>query len=225
VTKPGREKEIRGLLHLLAPYRRESVAAVAVTVLWSLLSLVPAYLSKVLIDDGIDADNREVIAIAAATSAALVVVMWLLTIAQKYYLYDIAYRAVVSLQQLVFDHLVHLPVSYHQRRPVGQSVSRLTNDVMASRQLITSGLPTLITNSVSAIGALTLMFVLDWDMALVTLLVVPIFMAISHAYRRWSAPLFDDMRERIADATDTANASLGVVALIQSYNQESGHRE
>jgi len=176
-----------------------------------------------LIDVGIDDDDRGVIYAVAAVSAGLVVVMWVLMVVQKYHLYDTSYRAVASLQNLLFQHLLALPMTYHDTHPVGHSISNLTNDAYATRKLINTGLPTMITNAVTATGALILMVVLDWDMALITLLVVPVMVGISWIYRRWVSPIYRQMREAIAGVTNSANESLGVVALIQSYNQQERH--
>jgi ABC-type multidrug transport system fused ATPase/permease subunit len=223
-TRRGRLKEIRALVHLLGPYRRAAIAGISATFAWCVLSLVPSYLSKVLIDVGIDDGRRGVIIAVAIVSATLVVLMWALVMAQKYYLYDIAARAVVSMQHLLFDHLLRSPPSYHERRAVGDSLSTLTNDVSTSRQLISTGLPTMIRTTTTAAGALILMVVLDWDMAVITLSVLPLLFVVSWVYRRAAAPLFMRLREAIGGVTSSANESLAVVDLIQSYNQQQRHR-
>lgn len=217
-------KEIRAVAHLLGPYRREAILGMLATALWSLLILVPAFLTKVLIDDGIGNDDRGVVVGVAVVSAGVVVAMWLLTIVQKLYLFDIGYKATVSLQKLLLSHLLRLPPSYHESHPVGIAVSKLTNDIQAARRIITSGLPTMIVNAVTALGSLVMMLVLDWDMALVTLIVVPVLLVISWVYRRLVVPLFDDLRVAIGGVANSANETLGVVGLVQSYNQESRHR-
>jgi ATP-binding cassette subfamily B protein len=223
--KPNGElRELKALAHLLGPYRRGAVLGIGATVLWSILSLVPAYLTKILIDDGIDDQDRGTIVAIAATSALLVVAMWRLLVIQKYHLYDTAYRAVTSLQNLLFRHQLRLPIRYHETHPVGSSVSRLTNDAYAARKLINTGLPTMITSSVTLIGSLVLMVVLDWRMAVMTLLVVPLLIGISWMYRRWVSPIYGQMRDAIGGVTNSANETLGVVGLIQSYNQEERHR-
>ncbi len=126
---------------------------------------------------------------------------------------------VVTLQSRLLRHIQTLDLTYGDDHPVGETLSRMTNDVIASRSLVTSGLPALLKSLVSFVGAAIIMLVLDWQMALVTLLVVPVLAVMSWQYRRVAAPRFLAFRDAIAGVTISANDSLGVVDVIQAFNQ------
>ena len=197
------------------------MAAVAAN---SLLGLVPPYLLKVLIDDGIKQGDQRTIVAVALVSAGLVVATGLLDWVQQAALFGASARVVRSLQKLAFDHALRMPAARQASRPVGDTVSRITNDAYATRSLVSKGLPQLITSLVSIVGAVVMMFALDWDLALVTLTVVPVVVLVSGVYRRWATPRFHRWRTALGEVTDTASESLKAVDLVQAYRQEERHR-
>lgn len=197
------------------------MAAVAAN---SLLLLVPPYLLKVLIDDGIKQGEVGMIVAVALVSAGLVVVTGLLDWAQQAALFGASAGAVGSLQQSAFANVLRWSAARRTGIPVGDTVSRLTNDAYATRSLVSKGLPQLITSLVSIVGAVVMMLALDWDLALVTLTVVPVVVVCSWIYRRWATPRFHRWRTDLGEVTDTASESLKAVDLVQAYGQQQRHR-
>lgn len=219
----GHLDELRSLRHLLAPYRSSARIGIGATALAAIVYLVPAYLGKVLIDDGIDKGSYRVVAWTALASLATVATLFALRYLREKHLNLLANQMVVSLQHQTFHHLKDLPLEYHRDHPIGVSLSRVTNDVTATRHLVTSGLPSLIKSLVSITGALVIMVALDWQMALATLAVVPILGVVSWAYRRAVAPTYRALREAIAAVTRDASSTLGAVDVIQAYDQATRH--
>ncbi|MEM9514828.1 MAG: ABC transporter ATP-binding protein [Actinomycetota bacterium] len=225
VRKSGELREIRTLAHLLGPYRRVAVGGIVATLAVSLLLLVPSYLMKVLVDDGISENDRGVVWLVAGASFALVLATWTAVWVQQRNLYLVGARSTRSLQQLAFEHTMRLPPEYHERTPVGDTVSRLTNDALQTRQLVNRGLPSLIDSVATVLGALIVMLALDWLLALVTLSVIPLLFIVSAVYRRFVTPLYREWRRTVGVVTDTATESLSAVDLVQGYNQQQHHRE
>ncbi|MEO1057678.1 MAG: ABC transporter ATP-binding protein, partial [Actinomycetota bacterium] len=225
VRKSGELREIRTLAHLLRPYRRTAVAGIVATLAASLLLLVPSYLMKVLVDDGIADNDRGVVWVVAGASLTLVVATWTAVWVQQRSLYLVSARSTRSLQQLAFEHTIRLPPGYHEQTPVGDTVSRLTNDALQTRQLINRGLPSLIDSVATVLGALVVMLALDWLLALVTLSVIPLLFIVSAVYRRYVTPLYREWRQTVGVVTDTATESLAAVDLVQGYNQQQHHRD
>ncbi len=221
-----RSREIRELWIELAGEHRGVVVGLASTAALSLVMLIPPLLTKVLIDDGLTPGNRDVVAWVAMGSAVVVGITFVLRYLSSCYTYIPAYGMVSSLQQAMFARFLALPLSYHQAHPLGQSISRLTNDTMSSRQLLTSGLPVLTDSVVTLVGAVIFMFALDWRLAGVTLLVVlPALGLMTLVYQRVVTPLFLRMREAIGNVTHCAVDSLDAIDLIQAYNQEERQSE
>ncbi len=220
----GELREIRTLTHVLGPYRREALAGIIGAILFSLFLLAPSYLLKLLVDEGIKENDRTVVWIVATASFVLTFVTWAAAWMQSHFLYIVSARAVRSMQQLAFEHTLRLPPEYHENTPVGDTVSRMTNDAYQTRQLINDGLPTMVGNVITVFGSLAVMLALDWLLAIVTLSVFPLLFIVSAVYRRYVTPLYREWRATVGEVTDTATESLAAVDLVQAYNQQERHR-
>ena len=87
-------------------------------------------------------------------------------------------RILADLRNHLFDHLQDLSLGFYERNRAGVIISRLTNDVEAIDQLVTDGVTSLVQNSLTLLGTAILLFVLDWRLALATLVVIP-FMSVA----------------------------------------------
>src|SRR5205814_5236045 len=117
-----------------------------------------------------------VVAFVAALALGFV-----LRYAHNYIMQDIGQNVMYDIRLQIFSHLQHQSLSYFDRNPVGRLISRLTNDVDALNELLSSGVVTIVGDLVTLVGAVGLMFVLDWRLALVTLAVLP-FIAIATSF-------------------------------------------
>ena len=180
---------LRVVWHLVGPDRRGLAVGVVATVLLALLLLVPPLLTKILIDDGITTGDTDVVAGVALASLGLVVVSLGLQVAASYFTYAPSATMVVVLQRQMFRRLVGLPSGYRTTLPVGITLSRLTNDAAESRSLITAGLPVVVTNVVSIVGSVVLMFVIDRRLAMATIaFVLPVLWLITPCIGGSSCP-------------------------------------
>src|SRR5205807_9920001 len=109
------------------------------------------------------------------------------------------------------------------RRRAGVLVSRMTNDVEALDQLVTDGAVTLIQSSLTLIGTLVILFVLDARLAALTLIVVPFLAAGSVLFRIASADAYRITREKIAWITSYLQETLSGVRLVRAFGQEPRH--
>ena len=92
---------------------------------------------------------------------------------QTYLVSWVGERVILDLRRALFAHIQKLSLDFFSRQRTGWIVSRLTNDIDALDQLVTDGVTTLVTNSLTLIGAVIFLFVLDWRLALATLTIMP----------------------------------------------------
>ena len=145
---------------------------------------------------------------SATTSAALdlVVVAFLVsavvygvaTYAQTYLVGWVGQRALQDLRLKLFAHLQSLSIGFYSRNRAGVIISRMTNDVEALDQLVEDGLATLIQSSLTLIGVVVILLVLDFHLALLTFLALPILALGGVAFRIASADAYRLTREKIA---------------------------
>ena len=112
---------------------------------------------------------------------------WGLTYAQTYLTGWVGERILADLRNRLFDHLQGLSLGFFERNRAGVIISRLTNDVEAIDQLVTDGVTSLVQNTLTLVGTAILLFILDWRLALATLLVIPFMSIATVIFRKRSA--------------------------------------
>ena len=101
-------------------------------------------------------------------------VYWGASYAQTYLVGWVGQRVLQDLRIQLFAHLQSLSIGFYSRRQAGVIISRMTNDVQALDQLVTDGMVTLFGSSLTLIGTVVILVVLDWQLALLTFLVFPL---------------------------------------------------
>ncbi|MGO1309101.1 MAG: SmdB family multidrug efflux ABC transporter permease/ATP-binding protein [Kluyvera intermedia] len=131
--------------------------------------------------------------------------------------------AVGVVQQLridVMDAALRQPLSEFDTQPVGQLISRVTNDTEVIRDLYVTVVATVL-RSAALIGAmLVAMFSLDWRMALVALAIFPAVLIVMMIYQRYSTPIVRRVRAYLADINDGFNEVINGMSVIQQFRQQ-----
>lgn len=122
-------------------------------------------------------------------------VNWGATYVQTYLVNWVGQRALQDLRTRIFEHLQRLSIGFYSRNKAGVLISRLTNDVQALDQLVTDGVVTLFSSTLTLVGTAVILLYLDAGLALVTFLVFPLLLAGSVAFGS-PPPARTDSRER-----------------------------
>jgi ABC-type multidrug transport system fused ATPase/permease subunit len=220
----GRARKLRGLIVLLAPYRARVVLMFAALVAGTAASLAPAPLAKTAIDSGILKGDERTLDIVVVAFIASALVVWGATYAQTYLVGWVGQRALADLRLQIFRHLQDMPVGFYERRPAGVLISRMTNDVEALDSLVTDTVVTLFQASLTLVGSVVILLVLDVELALVTFLIFPVMAAGSLAFRIASADAYRRTRETIGAITAYLQETLSGIRVVRAFAQEPRHR-
>ncbi|MCU6669173.1 SmdB family multidrug efflux ABC transporter permease/ATP-binding protein [Enterobacteriaceae bacterium H4N4] len=132
--------------------------------------------------------------------------------------------AVGVVQQLrtdVFDAALRQPLSEFDTQPVGQIISRVTNDTEVIRDLYVTVVATVL-RSAALVGAmLVAMFSLEWRMALIAMAIFPAVIIVMIIYQRYSTPIVRRMRAYLADINDGFNEVINGMSVIQQFRQQT----
>ncbi|ONF79543.1 hypothetical protein BXA16_12070 [Salmonella enterica subsp. enterica serovar Typhimurium] len=132
-----------------------------------------------------------------------------------------AVGVVQSLRTDVMDAALRQPLSAFDTQPVGQLISRVTNDTEVIRDLYVTVVATVL-RSAALIGAmLVAMFSLDWRMALVAILIFPAVLTVMIIYQRYSTPIVRRVRAYLADINDGFNEIINGMSVIQQFRQQA----
>ena len=218
-----RTRKLKWLFGLLRPYRgRVTVMAVALLVATA-AGLAPPYLAGVAIDNGIKAGDLSTLDWIVAAYIASALLFWAATYAQTYLVGWVGQRALQNLREQIYTHLQTMSIGFFTRRKPGVLISRLTNDVEALDTLVTDGVVTLISSTLTLLGVVVILLFLDLPLALVTFATFPILALGSVVFRIASAGAYRRTREKIANITAYLQETLSGVRVVRSFAQEPRH--
>jgi ATP-binding cassette subfamily B protein len=213
-------RRIRVLVRLARPYKSRTALAIVTLVGYTLVALLPPYLAKVAVDDGIVPGDLDALTVVVAVFLAAGVAAFALSGAQTYYTGWVGERALADLRIQLFDHLQRLSLGYYERNRTGAIISRITNDVEALDQLVTDGISSLVQNSLLLLGTAVVLFLLDWRLALATLVVLPFMAAVTAWFRSRSNRAYRRVRERLGLVTATLAEDISGMRVVQSFTRE-----
>ena len=138
---------------------------------------------------------------------------------QVYGIGSVAQRLLASLRARIFDRLQHLPLRFFDRRPVGDLMSRVTNDVDTLNQLFSQGLTQLLGSIFSLVGILVAMLFLQWNLALACFAVIPIMLLTTAFFARRARRAFRRTRETVGDVSAGLQEDIVGVREAQAFNR------
>jgi len=218
-----RGRKLRWMVGLLRPYRGRVALMFVAMLAATAAGLAPPYLAGQAIDAGIVPGDSSALTLIVVAFIGVAIVYAVATYAQTYLVGWVGTRALQDLRERVFAHLQSLSIGFFTRRSPGVLISRMTNDIEALNQLVTSGVVTLISSGLTLIGVIVIMLLLDLQLALITFLTFPLLALASVVFRIVSHDAYRVTRERIAALTAYLQETLSGVRVVRSFGQEPRH--
>ncbi len=224
---------LRRLVRYLSPYKAALVLVVGLVLLYTLLGLLEPYLMGVAIDRFIATRN----AAGLGRMALLMLGVYLLDngcqAAASWAMARISQSALQRLRGDLFGHLQSLSISFFDRHTAGELMSRLTNDIDAINQAVSQNVVSLVASVLSLGGMLIAMFVLNYWLALASLLVVPIMAWFTNFVARYTRKGFRELQKQLGELSGVMEEAISgqrvvkafrrndtVIAAFRQHNQE-----
>ena len=217
-------RRISTLARLTAPYKLRTALAILSLLAATLTALVPPYLAKLALDDGIRQQDLQALTVIVALFVVAGLANLATSAAQTYFTGWTGERILADLRNRLFRHLQRLSLGFYERNRAGVIISRLTNDVDALDQLVTDGVTTLVQNTLLLVGSAAVLFWLDWRLALATLSVIPAMAIATAIFRIRSSRAYRAVRERLGLVTATLAEDIAGMRVVQSFTRESARR-
>ncbi len=167
---------VRRVLHEFArPYRSMLIGFVAVIIGGAVADLGPPLLIRAIIDDAIPGGDAALLTTLSLVVVALAVVSAALSFGERFFSSEIGEGLIFDLRVRLFDHVSQMPIAFFTRTQTGALISRLNNDVIGAQRALTSTLGSVISNIIVLGTTLIAMFLLDWRLTLVALVLLPVF--------------------------------------------------
>lgn len=233
LAKTERPKATRRVIVRLARYLRPYSRDVAAGTVWVVLSAVAAAtipaLTGAIINIAVDAAQSgasgSALTLPALGLVGASVFGWLAQRAQILTLGTAGQRAIYGLRAEVFSAISRLDIGYFESVESGDVMSRLINDIQQVDSFLSQGLRRLLGAVVGIIATLTAMLWVNWQLALTTLLVVPIMYGVTRLFGTIARRAFRARQESIGDVSATLTEELAGIRVAQAFNRTDRNRE
>ncbi|MGH3199678.1 MAG: ABC transporter ATP-binding protein [Streptosporangiaceae bacterium] len=222
--KPG---TVRRIAAYARPYRMYLAVFLLATSVDAVITVVNPLLLRQIIDHGILTRDERVVILLACAVAAVAIFDAGLGFVIRWFSARIGEGLIYDLRTQVFDHVQRQPIAFFTRAQTGSLVSRLDGDVVGAQQAITSTLSGVISNLLSLIVLLVTLFYLSWQVSLIALVMIPLFILPARLVgrrmqrlTRESMQLNAEMGSTMTERFNVAGAML--VKLFGRPRQESG---
>lgn len=212
------------LLRYLKPYRAYVIGALALTLFTNvLISLQPRF-TQSAVDDYITPGNTDGLWLFVALFFSVFLFRFLFSYLQEILLNQVGQRVMFDLRTEIYTKLQEQEVAYYDKNPVGRIITRITSDVDSLNELFTSGVIDVLGDLVIIFAIIAQMFWLDWRLALVSLVTVPLLVAATNWFRKHARRGYDRVRTRMAKLNAFLQEHISGAQTVQLFNAEEKAR-
>jgi ATP-binding cassette subfamily B protein len=219
----------RRLLGYLRPYLVGVIVALVLLLALSATQIAPPIIAKFIIDGAITpAVAREIDPAEALARLGILGLLYLgvlaanagVRYAQSVLTATIGQKAMYDLRLELFRHLQYLPLSFFDRNPVGRLMTRITNDIDALTDMVSRGVVSIFGDIAILAGVMITMLVLDFRLAIVTFLSLPVVLLMTAYFRGIMRASFRSIRIRLARVNAYLNETLSGMTVVQLFTRE-----
>jgi ATP-binding cassette, subfamily B, multidrug efflux pump len=223
ISKIEKAENPRGALARLLPYLKPFkwmlAVVLAFVVLYTVLGLLGPYLMGQAIDRFISTKNIAGLAPIALWMLAAYLLNNLFQAVAGWLMAGVSQRALKQVRTELFTHLQTLPLSFFDRNPAGELMSRLTNDIDAINQAVSQNVTTLLASVLSMVGILIAMVVLDAWLALTCIVVVPIMFWFTNFVASYTRKGFRDLQKSLGEMTGVMEESISGAKVVKAFRR------
>lgn len=214
------KKTIRRLLSYLRPYRLQMVGVTLLIITSTLLSLLGPMLFGQAVDRYIIPGDLPGLGRLILILLGIFLGSSIISAVTGYVMLGISQRLIRDIRSNLFRHIQSLSMDYHDEHESGDLMSRLTNDTNTINHVLSNGLTQLVTNLLSVVGILIAMFLLSWQLALASLVVIPIMVFVTGAIARRSREAFRSVQMNLGKLSALSEETISGVRVVQAFAQE-----
>lgn len=208
------------LLGFLRPYRWSLAASVVLAVGSQGAGMAIPALTGLVIDDAIaNRDERELVFLVSLVAVAGLA-RGLFLMGRRFIAGRQALGVEFDMRNALYTHLLRLSWGFYDRHQTGQLMSRATVDLQGVRFFLGYGLIFFGQHILTIVAVTAILFVYDWELALIALAITPVLVAVAYFYSRASHPILKDVQQRLGDMTTVAEESIVGVNVVKAFAQE-----
>ncbi len=165
-------------------------------------------------------DKIAILKFAAFAVIAIALLDAVCFFAEKYLTTSVGQWVMHDLRLMLYAHIQHLSLDYHNQKPTGELLSRLTTDIDAIQSFIVSSLLGFLVDGMTLVGMATIMFYLNWRFTLIALSVAPLLFAVTYSYTRRSKKASREVRKKESQIVSRLQEVLSSIGVVKAHGRE-----
>jgi ABC-type multidrug transport system fused ATPase/permease subunit len=209
------------LVGFLRPYRWSLIVSIVLAVAAQAASIGLVRLTQSVIDSAIRPRDERMLWILIGVILGVGLAKALLMVGRRFISGRQALGVEFDMRNALYAHLLRLSFGFYDRHQTGQLMSRATVDLQAVRFFLGYGLIFFFQHILTIVGVTAIMFWTNWKLALITLAITPIIVALAYRYSHVSHPVLRDVQQKMADVATVAEENIVGVHVVKSFAQEA----
>jgi len=211
---PSRERDRHRILRLFTPYRWRLTAVLVLIVFSSGLAMLQPFLLRDVLDLGIFKHDETLLTWLVLAMIAIAIVNAALSVWQTYISNVIGQRVMHDLRAAVYGHLQRMSLAFFTRTRTGEVQSRIANDIGGIDSVVTTTATSIAQNATTVIASVIAMCLLDWRLAILSLVFVPLFVYLTRRVGKVRRKITMEQQRRLADMSALVAESLSVSGVM-----------
>jgi ABC-type multidrug transport system fused ATPase/permease subunit len=216
---------LKRLFFLLTPYWKTLIISALLLVGRSGLELIPPLFQKEIVDEVITARDLKYLGVLIAALVGAYALGQLVQIGDNYIRHSLGEKFIFDLRVRLYAYLQKMSLSFFEIKSTGELMSRVTNDLSALEHFVTHGSALTAVDLIRLIGGSIILFVLDWRLAALVLIPIPILAVALRHYNTKIRPVYRSVRARLGDINAKLQDNLSGIRVIQAFAREDLERK
>lgn len=209
------------LFRYLRPYWQLVIVALGMTLALNILGSLQPWFTKHAVDDFITPKTTDGLWVFAVAFFAVFFFRFLFQYLQEILLNRVGQQVMFDLRTEIYTKLQNQEVAYYDKNPVGRIITRITSDVDSLNELFTSGVIDVLGDLVIIFAIIGMMFWMDWRLAIVSLITVPLLFLATNWFRKHARRGYDLVRTRLAKLNAFLQEHISGAQTVQLFNAEA----
>lgn len=213
-------QNLKRLLKYIKPYTKEFITGLICLILMNIANLTLPWVIKVAVDYILSKGHVHLLNTLVGGALFVMLLKGIFYYGQKYLLTFAIQRMIVDLRNEAFENLQYLSLSFHEKNRIGDSISRLINDINVIRDTVVMAFTGLMGHLLMISGILVMMFYINWRLSLISILIFP---GMAYAMNKFGAKMRTISRQvqmKAADITAILQESLLAIRVVKAFTRE-----
>jgi subfamily B ATP-binding cassette protein MsbA len=216
---------LRRLFRYLTPYWKQLVFTAVLLILLTVFELLPPLFQKQIVDEVIGTRDLGRLGVLIAGLVGVYALIQAVNSGDLYIRHALGQRFIFDLRVRLYAYLQRLSLSFFERTSTGELMSRVTNDVNALENFVTHGTSFMAIDLMRLVGTAIILFFLEWRLALLVLIPVPILAVGMRWFNTRIRPVYRQVRARLGDINAKLQDNLAGIRVIQAFGREDDTME